>query len=171
MQSRELNDAKSNKTFEFILVDDSNPERKKKNRSIAHSHVKKTDKRTKREQQNQSNEPVRKSVVVVVEEEIGEDDFEELWSNHARSVRASSIDSLNLRRPSFSSDDLLTDPDGTNGWVSTISSMSLTIGLGFSTTLGGFFGAQDPRTRQMLDHCRTFPFRPAGFNIVLANDM
>ena len=39
--SRDLKDSKLTKTFGFILVDDSNPERRKKNRSIAHSHVKK----------------------------------------------------------------------------------------------------------------------------------
>jgi hypothetical protein len=47
--SRDLKDSKLTETFAFILVDDSNPERRKKNRSIAHSHVKRTNQRTKRE--------------------------------------------------------------------------------------------------------------------------
>jgi hypothetical protein len=159
--NRDLKGAKSNKTFAFIHVDDSNPERRKKNRSIAHSHVKKTDRRTKREQQIQSKRPAKKSVVVV-EEEISKDGLERLWSDHARSLRASSVDSLISQRSSFSGEELLTGFDDTSGWTSKLSRMSPTIDLGFSTALTGCFGTQDPRTRLILDHCRNSMFSTAS---------
>lgn len=38
--SPDLKDSKLTKTFAFILMDDSNTERRKKDRSVAHSHVK-----------------------------------------------------------------------------------------------------------------------------------
>jgi hypothetical protein len=148
--------------FEFILVDNSNPERKKKNRSIAHSHVKRIDRRTKRDQHVQRKEHPKNPVVVVVEEGVGNDDVEELWSDQARSMRASSVDSSTSRRSSFTDQDLLTGLDDTDGWISTLSSMSPTIDWGLSSALAGSFGTQDPRTRQVLDHCRIIMFSTAS---------
>jgi hypothetical protein len=148
--------------FEFILVDDSNPEQKKKNRSIAHSHVKRINRRTKRDQHVQRKEHQKEPVVVLVEEGIGNDDVEELWSGHARSMRASSVDSSTSHRSSFTGQGLLTGLDDTGGSISTLRSMSPTIDVGFSTVLAGCFGTQDPRTHEMLDHCRIMMFSTAS---------
>lgn len=140
--------------FEFILVDDSNAERKKKNRSIAHSHVKKRDRRTKRDRQIQRKEPPKKSVVRVAAEGIAEDSVEALWSDHARPLRALPVDSSTSRQSSFSGQDLFPGLDATNGSISTLTSMSPTVDLGVATAFAEAFGTQDPRTRLMLDHGR-----------------
>ena len=156
--------------FEFILVDDSNPERRRKNRSIAHSHVKKADQRTKRNQQTKTRESAKKPVTLVVEDQTDQDDPEVLWSSHARSVRASSTYSFELQTASFSGGDFLADLDNTSGWISTLSSMSPTIDLGFSTYLGDCFGVHDAHTRQMIDHCRTFVFADSTFQTIVTNN-
>jgi hypothetical protein len=157
--SRDLEDSKLTKAFAFILVDDSNPAQRKKNRSIAHSHVKKTNRRTKREQQNQTQEPPKKSMAVVVGDEDG---LEELWPAHATSAQASSIDSLALRRSSSIVENLLTGLEDTGNSISPLRSLLPTIDFGFSTALDGCFGTQDPRTLQMIDHCRTFILSAGG---------
>lgn len=147
--------------FEFILVDDSNPERRKKNRSIAHSHVKKLDQRTRRARQIHPREPAKKSVIVIVDDEIGQGDLEELWSDHARSVWSSSIVSVNSQKLNVCGE----NPKGiddTSGWISTLGNISPSVDFGFSTALGGVFGSQDRRTRLMLDHCRTSMFGNAS---------
>jgi hypothetical protein len=160
--SPDLKDSKLTKTFAFILVDDSNPERRKKNRSIAHSHVKKTNRRTKHEQQNQTREPPKKSVAVVVGDEIGEDGLEELWSAHATSARTSSIDSLTSQSLTPFAKNPLARLEDISSSISPLSSLSPTIDLGVSTALDGCFGTQDPRTLQMIDHCRIFMFSAGG---------
>jgi hypothetical protein len=158
----DLKDNKLTDTFAFILVDDSNPERKKRNRSIAHSHVKKISRRTKHEQQNQTQEPPKRSVAVAVGDEISEDGLEELWSARAISARTLSIDSLTSQRLSSFAESLLAHLNDTSSSISPFSSLSPTIDLGFSTALDGCFGTKDPRTLQIIDHCRTFMFSAGG---------
>ena len=169
-QSRELNGNRLNKMFEFILVDDSNPERRRKNRSIAHFHVKKADQRTKRNQQTKTRESAKKPALLVVEVRTGQDDHEELWSSHARSLRVSSIDSFDLQTPSFSGGDFLAGLDDSSGWISTLSSMSPTIDLGFSLSLSDCFGVHDARTHQMVDHCRTFVFAGSTLKTLITDN-
>jgi hypothetical protein len=157
--SPDLKDSTLTKTFAFILVDDSNPERRKKNRSIAHSHVKRTNQRTKREQRDHTQEPLKKSVAVVVGDEDG---LEELWSTHATSTQASSIDSLNSPRSSSFAKNLLAGLEDTSNSIISLRGLSPTIDLGFSTAFDRCLGTQDPRTFQMIDHCRTFIFSAGG---------
>ena len=157
--SPDLKDSTLTKTFAFILVDDSNPERRKKNRSIAHSHVKRTNQRTKREQRDHTQGPLRKSVAVVAGDEDG---LEELWSAHATSAQASSIDSLHPPRSSSFAENLLARLEDTSNSMISLRSLSPTIDLGFSTAFDRCLGTQDPRTFQMINHCRTFIFSAGG---------
>ena len=84
----------------------------------------------KRKQQTHTQEPPKKSVVVVVGDEDG---LEELWSAHATSAQSPSINSLTLQRSSSFAETLLAGLEDTSNSISPLRSLSLTIDLGFST--------------------------------------
>ena len=157
--------------FQFIEVDDTSPEQKKKNRSIAHSHVKKVERRARRARylyvENDLLEKPSES------QSTYPSTFFESWTSTTSSTSLISSTSSGYlaiakkqreisqqaeRRYSTSSSMLTLGEDWVElkpppiGLPSIQGCLRPTIDLSYAPGLGGCFGTQSPVTQLVLDH-------------------
>lgn len=167
--------AKPSSTFQFILVDETSPEQKKLNRSIAHSHAKKVGRREKREQDAKLHD-----LVVISEVKVVEEDFEALFAGWGVFTDNPSTFSSFSPRSNLSAEDSFGDHSETSSKSRTssissassinslCSSIAPTIDLTHAVALKGCFGINSPQTRQMIDHCRSLVSTGAESNAAVS---